>query len=237
MKIGIIAAMEEELQEFKNQITNCEEITSGQFKYYKGTLHNHEVFAFKCGIGKVNAAIGTTLLIDKYSPEIIINTGVAGGFCESLNIGDIVVSTEVRHHDADVTIFNYEMGQIPDMPAAFTADDKLIDLACGLKLKDENIKIVKGAIASGDSFIHNDEQIEDIQKKFPSIHAAEMEAASIAQTCYIFNLPFLIIRSISDVVHETESNMTYEEFMPLAADNSFNLVFALLKVLKFKQIF
>ncbi len=232
MKIGIIAAMEEELQEFKNQIVNCEELTFGQLTYYKGTLHNHEIFAFQCGIGKVNAAVGTTLLIDKFFPDIIINTGVAGGFCETLKIGDIVVSTEVRHHDADVTIFDYEIGQIPDMPAAFIADEKLIDLACSLKLKDENIKIVKGPIVSGDSFIHNEDQIKDIQTKFPSIRAAEMEAAAIAQTCHIFNLPFLVIRSISDVVHETESNMAYDEFMPIAADNSFNLVVALLKELK-----
>ena len=231
MKIGIIAAMEEELQELRDRLEHQSETRYGQFHYYTGRLCQHQVALLLCGIGKVNAAVGATLLIDKFFPDYVINTGVAGGFPKNLNVGDIVVSTEVRHHDADVTVFNYEYGQIPRMPAAYQADSTLVSMASQALSGKADIHIIQGPVMSGDSFIHHPDQIDHIQEKFPSILAVEMEGAAIAQTCYLFEIPFVIIRSISDVVTAEQSHEIYEQFMTTAAQNSVALVLNLLQQL------
>ena len=229
MKIGIIAAMEEELQTLRERLEDQEETQFGQFRYYTGRLCGHDVALLLCGIGKVNAAVGATLLIDKFGPDSVINTGVAGGFPpEKLDIGDIVISTDVRHHDADATIFNYEYGQIPRMPAAYHADDHLRKLACRSLPEDASVKVLEGQIMSGDSFIHHQRQISEIQEKFPAIMAVEMEGAAIAQCCYLFSIPFVIIRSISDLVLVEESHNMYKNFVTEAAENSVALVMNLL---------
>ncbi|MFP4365108.1 MAG: 5'-methylthioadenosine/adenosylhomocysteine nucleosidase [Spirochaetia bacterium] len=229
MKIGIIAAMKEELELLKTALTECTKVSFGSFEYYTGKLDGYETALMLCGIGKVNAAVGTTLLIDKLKPTVVINTGVAGGFSRKLNIGDIVVSREVRHHDADATAFNYEMGQIPQMPASFKADERLIWLAEEAIPEDMQEKLHTGAVFSGDSFIHTEEQIQSIAQRFPFATAVEMEGAAIAQTCYLFNVPFVIIRSISDKVWEPESSQDYEKFMKKAAGKSVKIVHCMLK--------
>lgn len=232
MKVGIIAAMEEELNMLVNTLQNCQEIHFGQFKYYTGQIYNVEVALLLCGIGKVNAAVGATLLIDKLLPDYLINTGVAGGFPKEVKVGDIIISDEVRHHDADATVFDYEYGQIPRMPAAFVADPTLIKYASEVKLDDNNVTIYHGPILSGDSFVHQPKQIDKIVERFPNIMAVEMEGASIAQTCYLFNIPFVLVRSISDKVHEVGSSDIYKKFMEKAAGNSKKLVLELIKKLK-----
>lgn len=232
MKIGIIAAMEEELELLVNKLQNCKEIHFGQFKYYTGKIDEVDVALLLCGIGKVNAAVGATLLIDKLNPDYLINTGVAGGFPENLKVGDIVISSEVRHHDADATVFDYEFGQIPKMPPAFKADENLVKIAGQLSPLDSTISIFVGPILSGDSFIHHPKQIDKIIERFPNIMAVEMEGAAIAQTSYLFNVPFLLIRSISDKVHEVGSSDIYKEFMESAAQNSVQIVLELLNQMK-----
>ncbi|PIE33824.1 5'-methylthioadenosine/S-adenosylhomocysteine nucleosidase [candidate division KSB3 bacterium] len=233
MKIGIIAAMEEELQTLQSQLEHQQNAQFGQFHYYTGKLCRHDIALMLCGIGKVNAAIGATLLIDKFEPEAMINTGVAGGFPpDRLKIGDIVVSTDVRHHDADATAFNYEYGQIPRMPAAYQADERLRTLACRSLPDAGSVNVFEGQIMSGDSFIHHQKQITEIQDKFPSIMAVEMEGAAIAQTCYQFDVPFVIIRSISDLVLEDESHEMYQHSVTTAAGNSVKLVLNLLHKLQ-----
>lgn len=232
MKIGIIAAMEEELLELQNNLEHQHKTEYGQFHYYTGGLYKHETALMLCGIGKVNAAVGTTLLIDKFKPDYVINTGVAGGFPpDVLNIGDIVVSTEVRHHDADATVFNYEYGQIPRMPAAYYPDERLVSLACESLKHEKSIRLIKGQIMSGDSFIHHNKQILDIIEKFPSVMAVEMEGAAIAQTCYLFNTPFVIIRSISDLVTRESSHEVYKISMKTVAKHSVSIVINMLKQL------
>ncbi|MBT3188963.1 MAG: 5'-methylthioadenosine/adenosylhomocysteine nucleosidase [Anaerolineae bacterium] len=232
MQIGIIAAMEEELKEIRSRLENQEEIHYGQFYYYTGRLCGHDVVVLLCGIGKVNAAVGTTLLLDKFKPEYIINTGVAGGFPDLLKIGDIVVSTEVRHHDADATIFDYEYGQIPRMPVAYQADKTLVNLTSKSLTGEGSPRIVQGEIMSGDSFIYHPEQIQQIRERFPSVLAVEMEGAAIAQTCYLFDIPFVIIRSISDIVSVEQSEEDYKKFLTKAAENSVALVINLLNKLQ-----
>ncbi len=233
MKVGIVAAMKEELDELRRKLASPHETMLKNFKFYSGHLCGHDVILCLCGIGKVNAAVGTTLLIDKFHPDYVINTGVAGGFPpEKLKIGDIVISSEVRHHDADATIFNYEYGQIPKMPAAYYPDEKLKKIACKIQPNDEKINILEGQIISGDSFIHNQKQIGKLLQNFPSVMAVEMEGAAIAQTCYLFDTPFLIIRSISDLVTADESHEIYNKSVDISAKHSISLVLNLLEQLK-----
>jgi adenosylhomocysteine nucleosidase len=229
LKIGIIAAMEEELSLLVEEIDCCTKIHFGQFTYYTGQVGDTEVVLFLSGIGKVNAAVGATLLIDKLAPDFLINTGVAGGFPEELNIGDIVISSEVRYHDADATAFNYEFGQIPKMPTAYRASKYLMDMACSATLEDNSVRIHKGTILSGDSFVHQPDQIKQILGNFPEVMAVEMEGAAIAQTSYLFDVPFLLIRSVSDKVYEHESVGNYSACMAKVAENSVRMVLHLLE--------
>ncbi|MBU1240879.1 5'-methylthioadenosine/adenosylhomocysteine nucleosidase [Myxococcota bacterium] len=232
MRIGIIAAMEEELRTLRRLLSGTTESTTGPFLFFEGRLCGLDVVLLQCGIGKVNAAVGTALLIERFHPDSLINTGVAGGFPpDKLHIGDIVVALDVRHHDADSTVFNYEYGQIPRMPAAYMTDTDLRETAVASVPPDFPVAVHTGQILSGDSFIHAQRQIAEIRGRFPSIMAVEMEGAAIAQTCYLFSVPFLIIRSISDLVMVEESQDMYENFVVQAAENSVALVLSLLTAL------
>ena len=227
-RVGIIAAMQLELDGFLAHLKNRKTVSFGKTDYHTGSIGGCELALMRCGIGKVNAAVGTTLLIDKLKPDIIINTGVAGGFAKNLEIGDIVVSTEVGHHDADVTVFKYLHGQIPDMPPTFPADAALVELALSSFPRESGQSVHKGIIVSGDSFIHSDHQIDHIQRNFPNIAAVEMEGSAIAQTCYLFNVPFVVIRSISDLVFKDQSHDDYQGYKQFAADISVKLVMNLI---------
>ncbi|GAL21476.1 5'-methylthioadenosine nucleosidase [Vibrio maritimus] len=183
------------------------------------------------GIGKVAAAVGTTILLSDYQPDVVINTGSAGGFESSLNLGDVVISTEVRHHDADVTAFGYEIGQMAGQPAAFTADQKLMDVAEKALAQMEDKHAVRGLICTGDEFVCRPERQAFIRENFPGVIAVEMEASAIAQTCHQFNTPFVVVRAISDVA-DKESPMSFEEFLPLAAQSSSEMVVKMVELLK-----
>lgn len=220
--------MKEELALLVNKLDEPNTENFGQFTYHTGKINGVEVALFLCGIGKVNAAVGTTLLLDKFKPDYLINTGVAGAFPGDIKIGDIVVSSEVRHYDADATAFDYEMGQIPQMPAAYQADKLLLTLAEKACINEDTISVHQGPVLSGDSFIHTPQQISQIEQKFPDVMAVEMEGAAIAQTGFLFNVPFILIRSISDKVHEDGSSETYEQSMEKAAANSVRMVLSML---------
>ena len=231
MKIGIIGAMDEEIEDLKSRMEKYETEVRAGFTFYKGKLHNEEIILLLSGIGKVNAAMGTTLLIERYQPDCIINTGSAGGFSDQLSIGDIVISTEVRHHDVDVTVFGYEYGQIPKMPAAYIPNNILINMAEKAVEKLDDVNIRKGLIATGDSFMHKDDHIHAIREKLPAIEAAEMEAAAIAQCCHNFELPFVIIRAISDIAGNKENQIEFTEFLKIAAVNSALMVIEIIKMI------
>ena len=124
MKIGIIGAMEQEVAILKSAITEMTEVKKGGCTFFSGQLNGVDVVLLQSGIGKVAAAVGTSILLSEYQPDVVLNTGSAGGFDSTLNLGDVVISTEVRHHDADVTAFGYEIGQMAGQPAAFQADAK-----------------------------------------------------------------------------------------------------------------
>ncbi|GAA0685793.1 5'-methylthioadenosine/S-adenosylhomocysteine nucleosidase [Marinobacterium maritimum] len=227
-RVALIGAMDQEVELLKNSLEDLQAQTLSGFDFYTGTLNGIEITLLKSGIGKVNAAIGTTLLLQTFSPDCVINTGSAGGFDSRLNVGDVVISDEVRHHDVDVTVFGYEPGQVPGLPPAFTADPLLARMAeeCIAQLPHTNT--VRGLIATGDSFMNCPERVAHTRTLFPTMQAVEMEAAAIAQTCHQFNTPFIVIRALSDIAGK-ESNLSFEQFLETAAEHSAQMVMALVQ--------
>ncbi len=231
MKIGIIGAMQQEVAILKEAMTNGTEETRAGCIFYTGQINGVDAVLLQSGIGKVAASIGTTLLLEIYQPDVVINTGSAGGFDSSLNLGDVVISTEVRHHDADVTAFGYEMGQMAGQPAGFLADEQLMTIAEQALEQMDNKHAVRGLICTGDAFVCTEERQALIRKHFPSVIAVEMEASAIAQTCHQFQVPFVVVRAISDVA-DKESPMSFDEFLPLAAKSSSEMVLKMAELLK-----
>ncbi len=129
MRIGIIGAMDEEVELLKEKLLNRQDETIAGCEFHRGSISGQEIILLKSGIGKVNAAIGTSLLIQLFKPDVVINTGSAGGLDETLQVGDIVISTEVRYNDVDATVFGYEFGQVPAMPAYYSPDESLVAIA------------------------------------------------------------------------------------------------------------
>jgi adenosylhomocysteine nucleosidase len=227
MKIAVIGAMEQEVEALRLAIEDAQTDIIAKSEYTVGKYAGHDVILLKSGIGKVNAAMSTSILLEKFNPDIVINTGSAGGFDASLEVGAIVISDEVRHHDVDVTAFGYEMGQVPDLPAAFKSDEKLRKLAEETVNELGEHQYATGLIATGDSFMSDSERVELVRGYFPQMKAAEMEAAAVAQVCYQFDVPFVIIRSLSDIAGK-ESSMSFEEFLPTAAKHSTEIVLRLI---------
>ncbi|MGF1738230.1 5'-methylthioadenosine/S-adenosylhomocysteine nucleosidase [Photobacterium satsumensis] len=230
MKIGIIGAMEQEVAILKDQLANCETHHKAGCTFYTGTLNGHDVVLLQSGIGKVAAAVGSAVLLEIFQPDVVLNTGSAGGFDSSLNVGDVVISTEVRYHDADVTAFGYEIGQMAQQPAAFASDTKLMDTAEKALATMGDTHAVRGLICTGDAFVCSAEKQAFIRENFPSVIAVEMEAAAIAQACHQFNVPFVVVRAISDVA-DKESPMSFEEFLPVAAQSSSVMVAKMVELL------
>lgn len=227
MKIGIIGAMDEEIIILKEKLKNINTTVIAGCEFYQGQLNGKEVILTKSGIGKVAASIATTLLLEHFKPDSIINTGSAGGYDKNLNVGDIVISTEVRFHDVDLTAFGYEIGQMAQLPPAFIADKKLIDIAQNAAETIKDLNIIQGLICTGDIFMADPKKTEIARNNFPTMAACEMEAAAIAQVCFQFNVPFVIIRSLSDIAGK-KSELSFEQFLPIAAKNASILVEAIL---------
>lgn len=225
--IGIIGAMEQEVVLLKQQMQIERTEQLGGYTFYVGNLADKQIVLVQSGIGKVAAAVATTLLISQFQPDCIINTGSAGGFDPDLNVGDIVISTEVRHHDVDVTAFGYEMGQVPQMPAAFSAHPALVSAAVESIAALGFCKTKTGLIATGDSFMCDPERIALTRRHFPHMLAVEMEGAAIAQSCFMLNTPFVIIRSLSDIAGK-ESPESFEAYLAVASRNSSAMVVQLL---------
>ncbi|MFC4411047.1 5'-methylthioadenosine/S-adenosylhomocysteine nucleosidase [Chungangia koreensis] len=230
MKIGIIGAMEEEVELLRSQLETPKVTEIANCEFTTGTYLGHEIILLKSGIGKVNAAMSTTLLLNQFKPEVVLNIGSAGGFDESLEVGSVVISDEVRHHDVDVTIFGYEMGQVPQLPPAFKADERLISLAKETVEEMDEHTYGVGLIATGDSFMNDPDRVEKVRLQFPAMKASEMEAAAVAQVCHQFGIPFVVIRALSDIAGK-ESNISFDEFLPLAAKHSTEIVLKVIEKL------
>ena len=223
MKIAVIGAMEEEVELLRATLENATTETIANSEYTQGTYKDKDVILLKSGIGKVNAAMSTTILLEKYQPDVVINTGSAGGYDENLDVGAIVISDEVRHHDVDATIFGYEMGQVPQMPAGFKADARLMEVAEQAVAEVGEHQSATGLITTGDSFMNDPIRVEKVRGYFPTMKAVEMEAAAVAQVCYQFATPFVVIRALSDIAGK-QSDISFDEFLPIAAKHSTQVV-------------
>lgn len=204
MKIGIIVAMDKELRQLRQ------------------LFDSDNVRVEKCGIGKVNAALGAQRMINEFRPDVIISSGCAGGNGDDVNVQDVVVSAELAYHDVycGTAIDNTtQYGQVQGMPVRYKADAKLLEKALGLQ--PSGISLHAGLIVTGDWFVDSKEKMRSIIEKFPEAKAVDMESAAIAQTCYINNVPFISFRVISDIpLRDTDASM-YHDFWERIADSSF----------------
>lgn len=223
-RIGIIGAMAQEVNILAGQLDNAERYEHAGFVFHTGTRHGLEVIILQSGIGKVNAAVGTAILLERHQPDAIINTGSAGGFATDLAIGDVIISDEVRHHDVDAVVFGYELGQVPGMPAAYHADSRLRDIARGAIAALGEVNVREGMIATGDAFMADPERVATTRTQFPTMLAVEMEGAAIAQTCYLYDCPFVVIRALSDIPGSGNNHLSFEQFLDIAADHSSRMV-------------
>lgn len=221
MIIGILTAMQSEHDLLAALIENKTTTIINEFSYLHGTMGNHQIILMQCGIGKVNATIGTTELIRNYAPQCIISTGVAGGIDECLGVMDVVVSKQTVYHDVWCGM-GCEHGQIQGLPTFFNGDEKLVNAAVSLNGKQPT-KIHRGLICTGDQFITSREELNAIKKNFPAGLAVDMESCAIAHTCYIYNVPFVSFRIISDTPGVKEHIQQYEDFWGEMASRSFQV--------------
>lgn len=235
MKAGIIGAMEPEVAILKEKLIDSKTTELGGYTFYQGQLDGTEVIIVQSGIGKVAAALATAFLVQEFQPDYVVNTGSAGGFEQSLKVGDIVISSEVRYHDVDVTAFGYEIGQLPANPAAYVPHPALVEAAKSGIAQLDNIQTLVGLITTGDTFMTKDDDIAKARENFPAMAAVEMEGAAIAQTCHQLSTPFVVIRSMSDIAGK-ESPTSFEAYLETASINSSQLVLNMLSTLKNKSL-
>lgn len=218
--IGIICAEEKELIEIKKIMNNIEEKNIYEKTFYMGEIEAKKVVLVKCNVGKVNSARVTQMLIDNFDMNLVINVGTAGSVDNTLEIGDVVVATELVQYDFDVTPFGRKLGEIENIGESIKVDIEL------LKLFD-NLDVKKGIIATGDKFIVNNEE-KDIIKNYFNAYCIEMESASIAQVCYLDKIPFLVIRSITDK-QDGSSKVDFLEFLESSSKKAASILKEVLK--------
>lgn len=228
--IGIIGAMSEEIILIKNKIDIISSKEIIGLEFHMGKMHGNSVVLVSSGIGKVNAAICTQTLIDMYGVDYIINVGVAGALSPELNIGDIVISSDVVHHDMDCVGFGYEPGIIPRLKTSFfAADAELLSMAQEACEAVAGQKTFVARIASGDQFVSDSLVKSRIWSTFKA-YCVEMEGAAIAQTAWLNKIPFVIIRAISDKANE-EATVSFDKFVEIAARNSSDVVEEIIKAI------
>ena len=233
--LGIIGAMEVEVEKLRAKMTETEMKTVAGMNFCKGKLEGKDVVIVRSGIGKVNAGICSQILVDLYQVDGIVNTGIAGSLKAEINIGDLVISSDLVHHDMDAVSFGYPKGQIPQMDVfSFEADRALADLA--EKVCEEvnpEIQVFHGRVVSGDQFIADKETKENISTLFAG-YCTEMEGAAIAQTAHLNEVPFVVLRAISDKADDSAS-MDYPTFEKQAVAHSVRLVRGMMKNLAAKE--
>ena len=215
--IGIIGAVIEEAEAIKKEIKDIKSNVINGIPFFSGKFNDKDVVVVQSGIGKVNAAITATLLIEKFEVNEVIFSGVAGSLDEKLKVGDVVIGCDIVQHDVDATAFGYKMGQIPQMKEwAFESDKELIEKTGNIS--DFDHPIFYGRILTGDQFVSKKDLKIQLGKDFEAL-CVDMESGAVAQVCTRLGVKFLIIRSISDSITD-ESGMEYETFVKLAAKNS-----------------
>ena len=229
MKIGIIAAMPEELLHLTQNLDKPQEVQVLGNTYYTGTIGKTEVVLVQSGIGKVMSAMSVAVLADHFQVEAIINTGSAGALAEGIAVGDVVIADKLVYHDVDVTAFGYAYGHMAGQPLYFDSDKNFITrIQTNLSQLEQTWHL--GLIATGDSFIAGDDKIASIKSHFPDVLAVEMEGAAIAQAAQVLGLPFLVIRAMSDNANH-EASISFDEFIIEAGRRSAQVLLAFLKAL------
>ena len=228
-RIGIIFAMKEELDSLLKYLKIEKEYNIFDLKFYEGMIHNNYCILTESGVGKVNSARCTQILIDNMDVDMIINIGVAGGISEKLKVCDIVIGEKLVQHDFDITAFNHEKGYIPNVGVYIDSDTYLVNVAKEC-INNKKYNVVSGIIASGDIFCTESWMSKKINTKFNAL-CVEMEGASIAQVCYLSNIPFIVIISISDVPNNNNV-LTYEEFLNESSKNVSNFIYEIIKNIK-----
>ena len=219
MKIGIIVAMSVEFDQLTRLMSGHREETVRGMKFTLGQIGQHEIVLMQCGIGKVNAAMSTTLLIEHYTPDCIVSTGCAGGIDNCLEVMDVVVSTELAYHDVSIGD-GYELGQVQGLPPRFAAEKRLVETALALTTQT---KIHAGLICTGDQFITSKTELAKIKQSFPEALAVDMESAAIAQVCYLQKVSFVSFHIISDTPGADGHQQQYNNFWGEMADRSFKV--------------
>lgn len=229
-KIGIICALSQECEQLVSRLQTHRTVKIGPFEFVKGKLNGCEIILSQCGMGKVNAAMGTLELIKNFQPDYVINSGVAGGLNSALSTLDSVIGTQYVYHDVWCGEGN-EYGQVQDLPTYFSASPVLLSAAERAYEKTPHA-VHTGLICTGDQFISGEEPTAKILQNFPQALACDMESTAIAQVCYRYNVPFLSMRLISDVAGKHETNQTqYDNFWQTMAHTGFERTWALLLAL------
>ena len=230
MKIGIIAAMQQELKLLVENLENKSEQVVLSNTYYSGQLGNHEVVLVQSGVGKVMSAMSVAILVDHFKVDALINTGSAGAVAEGLNIGDVVVADNLVYHDVDLTVFGYEYGQMSMQPLYFESNKTFVETFEKVLLQSKLTNKI-GLIATGDSFIAGRDKINAILSHFPQVLAVEMEGAAIAQAAQSAGKPFIVVRAMSDTAAH-DANITFDEFIIQAGKQSARILIAFLQELE-----
>lgn len=215
--LGILTAMSVEYNQLANMMEKSVEVKAGKHSYLVGQIGSHRVVLVQCGIGKVNAAMCSTLLIQRYQPDYIISTGVAGGVDFDIHVMDVVVSTELVYHDMWCGPGNV-WGQVQGLPERLKSNTDLLRAATSLQ---SETRIVPGLICTGDLFVSKPEEQQRIKQHFPEALAVDMESCAIAQVCHLNEIPFISFRIISDTPGAKDNISQYQDFWKTMADKSF----------------
>jgi adenosylhomocysteine nucleosidase len=227
---AIVAAMDEELRYIYDVLECSEQVSCGPFIVTKGVIDKTQVVVAKLGVGKVNASMVSTSLLNHFALSAFINIGSAGGVASTLKVGDVVISTDVFQHDVDAVSLGFARGQIPFQQDRFFSSDSSLRALAKHKVMGvlEHSKVYEGMIGSGDQFINDAAKVAELLQIFPNMLAVDMEAAAVAQVCAQFHIPFLVIRSISDAGDEN-AHLSFPRFLDLAAKNASLSVRAMLR--------
>lgn len=229
--LGLIGALDQEIKQLVSLMDERTTVERAGTTFHIGTLHSARVVVCKSGVGKVNAAICTQLLIDIYNVNAVWFTGVAGALDPRLTIGDIVISTECMQHDIDASALGFPRGTIPyEERSLFPADRTLVEAAVKAGAKQARSRVFKGRILSGDQFIADSEIVRDLHQNYSGI-CTEMEGAAVAQVCYKNDIPFIIIRSMSDRA-DGSAEVNFAEFTQLAANQSCQMIISMIEELR-----
>lgn len=227
MRIGILAAMDKEVALLVPLMENVEKTEFDSRQAYLGQIAGHDVCVMKCGVGKVNSALNAYRMIECFNPDLVINSGVAGGADASVKVGSVLIATEAGYHDVWCGP-GTRPGQIDGMPSRFSMDGRVVEKSRTLSDSD---KFRYGLIATGDRFVTTVDEIKHIKSIYPDALACDMESASIAQACYDLKVPYAIIRVVSDTPGQADNFSQYADFFSEAPEKTFRVIRSLFELL------